>query len=186
MTEKFSRKEKPLKNGRVLLLREAEPEDAENILAFLNCVGGESDYLLFGRDEFTMSPEQERRLIAGLQRQENSLMLLGFIGEELVSVSSLSCFDGRVRTAHRGEIAVSVRKEYWGMGAGRAALEALIGFARRHRLEILQLDVRADNERAVSLYRSLGFETLGRYRRFFKLGGEYFDALCMNLYLEKC
>lgn len=183
MNEKFSPREIRLKNSGFLLLREAGEQDAEQILAYLNRVGGESDNLLFGRGEFSMPPEQERQFLLGLRRQEKSVMLLGFDGGELVSVSSLSCFDGRARIAHRAEIAVSVRKDHWGLGAGRAAMEALIDFARRQGLEILQLDVRADNERAVALYRSLGFETLGRYRRFFKLGEVYFDALCMNLYL---
>lgn len=62
-------------------------------------------------------------------------------------------------------------------------MEALIRFARGQGLEILQLDVRADNGRAIALYESLGFETLGRYRNFLKVQGEYFDAYCMNLYL---
>ena len=62
-------------------------------------------------------------------------------------------------------------------------MEALIGFARNRGLEVLQLDVRADNRRAVALYESLGFEKLGLYRRFFKINGEYFDALSMTLQL---
>lgn len=183
MSEKFPPESVTLKNGCPLLLREAEETDAKDVLAYLNRVGGESGNLLFGRDEFSMPLEQEQQFLTALRKQERSLMLLGLHGGELVSVSSLSCFDGRARTAHRAELAVSVRKDHWGLGVGRAAMEALIGFAGRKGLEVLQLDVRADNDRAVALYRSLGFETLGRYRRFFKIGGEYYDAYSMNLYL---
>lgn len=185
MSPKLAAAEVRLKDGSLLTLREAEEADAEEILAYLNRVGGESDNLLFGEGGFSMPIERERAFLQSLRREERSVMLLGFDGEELVSVSSLSCFSGRERTAHRAEIAVSVRKDHWGRGAGRAAMEALVRFAVSRGIEIIQLDVRADNERAISLYRSLGFETVGRYRGFFKIGGEYFDAYSMNLYLDE-
>ena len=50
-------------------------------------------------------------------------------------------------------------------------------------LEVLQLEVRADNTRAVALYEHLGFEKLGLYRNFMKVNGQGFDAWYMNLYL---
>ncbi len=40
-----------------------------------------------------------------------------------------------------------------------------------------------DNQRAISLYESLGFEACGTYSRFFKIGGIHYDALLMNLSL---
>lgn len=49
-----------LKNGQILMLREAAPDDAPKVLAYLNRVGGESDNLLFGKDGFPMPVERER------------------------------------------------------------------------------------------------------------------------------
>ena len=175
-----------MRDGSLLLLREAEEDDGEEVLRFLNRVGGESDNLLFGKDGFSMPLEQERAFLQSLRAAQRSIMLLGFAEGQLACVSSLSCFDRRERTAHRAEAAVCVRRSFWGRGVGRAAMEALIRFARDRGVEILQLDVRADNDRAISLYRALGFEQVGRYRNFFKIGGEYFDAYSMNLYLDRC
>ena len=169
MNGKFPPWEAPLRDGSLLLLREAEEDDGEEVLRFLNRVGGESDNLLFGKDGFSMPLEQERAFLQSLRAAQRSIMLLGFAEGQLACVSSLSCFDRRERTAHRAEAAVCVRRSFWGRG-----------------VEILQLDVRADNDRAISLYRALGFEQVGRYRNFFKIGGEYFDAYSMNLYLDRC
>ena len=164
----------PRKDGGSLLLREAEEGDAGAVLAYLNQVGGESDNLLFGRDEFAMPLEQERQWIASLRKQEKSILLLGFCEDELSSVASVSAFDRR--GAHRppGGGGGLRKKACWGLGIGRAVMEALIRFARGQGLEILQLDVGGQREghRAV---RILCFETLGRYRNFLKVG-EYFDA----------
>lgn len=41
-----------LKNNKYLILRKSTIWDAKQIIEYLNCVGGESDYLLFGKDEF--------------------------------------------------------------------------------------------------------------------------------------
>ncbi len=105
-----------LKNGKELLIREAEPEDAEKILEYLNIVGGESDNLLFGKDEFTNTLEQEREFLKSQKAEEKSLMLTGWIAGELASVCSLSALTFRVRCAHRGSIAVSCRKKFWNTG----------------------------------------------------------------------
>ncbi|MEA4960851.1 hypothetical protein [Lutispora sp.] len=49
-----------LKNGEKLILRKPKVEDAENMIKYLNLVGGESDNLLFGKDEFRLTVEQEK------------------------------------------------------------------------------------------------------------------------------
>ena len=58
-----------LKDGRALLLLEAEGGDAAQVLEFLNRVGGESDNLLFGENDFPMPADQEAAFLER-QRQE--------------------------------------------------------------------------------------------------------------------
>ena len=67
---------------------------------------------------------------------------------------------------------------HWTEGHG-----SLIAFAKGAGLEVLQLEVRSDNERAVALYEHLGFEKMGLYKKFVKVDGRDFDAWYMNLYL---
>ena len=68
-----------LKNGQTLLLREAAPDDAPRVLAYLNRVGGESDNLLFGKDGFPMPVERERAFLESQRKEEKSIMLAGFV-----------------------------------------------------------------------------------------------------------
>ena len=49
-----------IKDGRVLVIREVAPEDAGAILAYLEEISGESDFLNFGPGEFDMNETQER------------------------------------------------------------------------------------------------------------------------------
>ena len=172
-----------LKDGRTLLLREAEGGDAAQVLEFLNRVGGESDNLLFGENGFPMPADQEAALLERQRQEEKSVMLLGFVGEKLVSIASCDALTARERVAHRASVSITVGKAYWNQGVGRRAMETLIDFAKSGGLEVLQLEVRADNRRAVALYEGLGFERLGLYKKFMKVNGRDFDAWYMNLYL---
>lgn len=43
-------------------IREATPEDAEKIIAYLAQVGGETDYLSFGKEGLPISTERKRNL----------------------------------------------------------------------------------------------------------------------------
>ena len=43
------------------------------------------------------------------------------------------------------------------------------------------LEVRADNAAAVYVYEKLGFRTVGRLERFFRINGQYHAALLMEL-----
>ena len=74
----------------------------------------------------------------------------------------------RRKGAHRARFGLSILKEYWGMGIGRVLMEASIDCARQAGYTQLELEVVADNERAVSLYRCAGFEEYGRNPRGYR------------------
>ena len=58
-----------------------------------------------------------------------------------------------------GNIANTV---YWGLGIGKLLLQAVIDTARQKGIDYLELDVVADNVRAIGLYEHMGFETICR------------------------
>ncbi|WP_243190373.1 hypothetical protein [Clostridium faecium] len=52
-----------LKSGEKLILRRPTVEDAEKIIRYVNIVGGESDNLLFGENEFHLTVEDEKNIL---------------------------------------------------------------------------------------------------------------------------
>ncbi|MYT34090.1 MULTISPECIES: GNAT family N-acetyltransferase [unclassified Streptomyces] len=62
-------------------------------------------------------------------------------------------------------------------GTGRALAAALIADARAAGIEVLTLDARADNARALRLYRSLGFREYGRLPGFVAIGERRWDKV---------
>lgn len=172
-----------LRNGKQLILRNAIAEDAKNIIEYLNIVGSESDNLLFGAGEFKLTVEQESEYIENINKDDNSLMLLGMIDNRIVSVAQITT-PNRRRIAHNSEIAISVKKEYWEIGIGSAVMKELIKFAKDNSsIKNISLGVRASNYNAIKLYEKHGFEKIGIHKNFFYIDGNYYDEILMDLYI---
>ena len=95
---------------------------------------------------------------------------LGFatIASDLSTAAGIDAVGGRYKLRHRAEFGVSVAREYWGLGIGRALLNACIDCARQAGYTQLELDVVADNARAMALYTQAGFTEYGRNPRGFR------------------
>ena len=163
--------------------REAEPSDAGKFLEYCKIVGAETDNLTFGAEGLPFTISQEADFIRKFAGNPGSIMLAAFDEGELIGTGAVSVISGKPRFAHRREIAISVRKDYWGKGVGTGLMNLLLDFAKKSGAEVLELEVRSDNERAIALYNKFGFEKAGRNEKFFKINGEFFSADYMNLYL---
>lgn len=158
------------------------PQDASAILDFLKTVGGESDNLTFGKEGVPFSVESEESYIKSLNENPNSIMLLAKRNGKIVGNASFERISTN-RMNHRGTFGISVLKEEWGKGIGSMLLKAIIDFAKQTGANIISLEVRSDNVRAIKLYEKFGFEKLGTFKGFFKIDDEYIDFDLMNLYL---
>lgn len=172
-----------LKNGMIIKIEKAVKSDAQQVLDYLNIVGGESDNLLFGADEFTMSLEAEENYINNLETSKSSALFVGKIENEIVCIGS-AMTPLRERIAHQADISLTVKKKYWGLGIGTQLMQTIIDFAKQSgTIEILHLGVKCDNVAAINLYKKMGFEEIGRFSNYFKINGKYYDEILMNLYL---
>ncbi len=160
-------------------IRKAKPQDAQSILDYLAIIGSESDNLTFGAEGLGYTLEEETKTIETIALSDNSIMLLGFVDESLVSVANLGG-KSRERMKHYATLGISVRKDYWHQGVGKAMLKKLIEYAMQNPvLEMIDLEVRSDNVHAIRLYTSFGFHQVGIMPKLMKIDGSYFDTLMM-------
>ena len=166
-----------------IIYREAEPSDAGKFLEYCKKVGAETDNLTFGAEGLPYTISQQADYIRKFAGNPGSVMIVAFDEGELIGTGAVSVVSGKPRFAHRSEIAISVRKDYWGKGIGTGIMKVLMDFAKKSGAEVLELQVRSDNEAAISLYKKFGFKKIGQNEKFFKINGEFFSADYMNLYL---
>ncbi len=97
----------------------------------------------------------------------------------------MSCArEHRQKLSHAAVLGLSVLKEHWGIGLGRALTTAIIRETKDIDISRIELGVREDNRAAVALYESLGFEHEGRLRRAFRVDKRLFDDHIMALLLD--
>ena len=165
-----------------IIYREANSTDAEALLLHIKRVGGETDNLSFDSESFNITPEREAKFIKRFAEDKRDIMLIAL--ENGVVVGNAVLEHERIpRYSHRATLSVTVLREYWGRGIGKTLVDMIKERAVRVGTSVISLEVRLDNERAISLYKKCGYKEIGIYEKFFKIRGEYYDALLMQLCL---
>ncbi len=156
----------PLKDGRTLLLRSAEVSDAKIMLDYLHATYQETPYLLQDVQEADrISLEKEERFLENRLNSSNSIMIAGFIDGEHVGNCSFQPAGFADRVAHRCSMGIAMYLKYAGQGIGALFMEELMKQARACGYEIMELEVVEGNERAMRLYKKMGFEVIGLRKR---------------------
>ena len=166
-----------VKGGVELLVRNAVASDARALRETMQRTHVETDYLLSYPDEQSVDDEQEARSLEEAERSGNEVELIAVIDGRIVGSAGVSAVRSRRKVTHRARFGISILKEYWGMGIGRVLMEASIDCARQAGYSQLELEVVADNERAVSLYRRAGFEEYGRNPRGYRSAASGYQEL---------
>jgi RimJ/RimL family protein N-acetyltransferase len=126
----------------------------------------------------TFAAEGAEPLAWFVDRLDAAAVFGAFDGPELVGVAGFFPRQGQ-KEAHKGVLwGMYVRPNARRTGVGRWLVEAVIDHARRE-VEVLQLTVVADNERAKRLYASLGFVEYGVEKNSLKQNGRYWDEVLM-------
>jgi putative acetyltransferase len=122
--------------------------------------------------------------ISGLT--DNDHMLVAEVEENgvkrVVGVASLSVNKSN-RVRHSGSIGLMVAKEYQSVGIGRSLMVNLIDLSDNWLMLIrIELGAFTDNEKAINLYKSLGFEIEGTKKYAIIRNGKYDDEYLMARY----
>jgi RimJ/RimL family protein N-acetyltransferase len=168
---------KNMKNNRIEY-RAPSPDDAPLLLDYLKAVGSESDNLTFD-GTFSVPLEKEREIIELWNRNPKIFVLVAFDGSKVAGMLHLQGSEKK-RISHVGELGISVRKDYWGMGIGTTLIEAMIHWASHNGVSKINLLVREDNDRAIALYSKMGFVMEGCTSRMFCIDGNYIDGIMMG------
>ncbi len=156
-----------LKNGKKALIRNGTGSDGAAVFEVFNLTHTETDYLLSYPDENSYDPEQEAQFLEEKANSPDETELIAIVDGRVAGTAGIGAVGRKQKVKHRAEFGIGVLKEYWGLGLGRALTKACIQCAKDAGYDQLELNVVAENDTAISLYRSLGFEEFGRNPRGF-------------------
>ena len=168
-----------------LLIREAEVEDAAELVSFLNRLSVETDFTSLDRNGILMTDTEMELFLDKQARSENQITLLALLNDEIAGLVNITA-DQRKRVRHIGDLFIVIGKKYWNNGLGSLLLEEVVEWAQASGiLRRLQLTVQTRNQAAVHLYQKNGFVIEGRQERGAYIGeGEFIDVYLMGRLID--
>ena len=168
-----------------LLIREAEPKDAAELVAFLNRVSLETEFTSLDRDGILLTSEEMEIFLNKQASSDNQITLLAFLNDEIAGLINITA-DQRKRVRHIGDFFIVIGKRYWNNGLGNLLLEEVIEWAQASGvLRRLQLTVQTRNLAAVHLYQKHGFVIEGSQERGAYIEeGEFVDVYLMGRLID--
>ena len=156
-----------LKNGKTATLRNGVKSDGSAVYENFNLTHAETDYLLSYPEENSFDSEREGQFLEQKAESANEIEIIAFVDGKVAGTAGIEAVGTKYKVRHRSEFGISVLKEYWGLGIGRALMEACIECAKKVGYTQLELTVVAENTRAIALYQKAGFVEYGRNPRGF-------------------
>ena len=168
-----------------LLIREAEPKDAAELVAFLNRVSLETDFTSLDGDGILLTSEEMEIFLNKQASSDNQITLLAFLNDKIAGIVNITA-DHRKRVRHIGDLFIVIGKRYWNNGLGSLLLEEAIEWAQASGiLRRLQLTVQTRNQAAVHLYQKYGFVIEGRQERGAYIEeGDFIDVYLMGRLID--
>jgi len=161
------------------VLRAATELDASAVLDFRRLTAGETDFLSREPDEICTTIDEQAEFLRKQLHAPEHLFLVADLNCQVVGVVDLTGSDLR-RLAHGATLGISVVREFWNCGIGKALMLAALNWADGRGLTRVSLEVVATNGKAIRLYESMGFIEEGRLRSQHNQGGVYVDSLMMS------
>lgn len=134
-----------------------------------------------------MSLKEEKQWLAGQLKKIKNQKTVFLVAENNDKVAGSTGIDlGMGRQNHVGNLGITIRKDYRGIGLGNYLTEEIIKLAKKElkpRPKIIRLSVFPANKPAINLYRKFGFKKVAAIPRQLQYKGKLFSEIVMLLYL---
>lgn len=143
-----------MSNRSDVTLKMAEATDAQMVLSLLQQINKETNVVMIPELGKLTIADEETNLKEIVDRSD-CCVLLAMLNQVPIGIVTVNPVNDQ---ANAGELGVAVLRDYWSQGIGTMLVdEAIYWYQQFSSLNHLVLDVFAENERAITLYRKLGF-----------------------------
>lgn len=162
-------------------IRAATPDDVDALWDLHKAVIADGRGIV--RDHVSPRERIEQRVAEVLAMPDRAAILVADVGRAVGEVDIQRMGPPFLR--HAVHLGVEVHPDHQRRGLGRALMDGALAWCRANAVHRVELYVRADNERAIPLYRSMGFVEEGRRRHLVRLpDGTHVDDLVFGLLLD--
>ncbi|MGG0642996.1 GNAT family N-acetyltransferase [Sporosarcina gallistercoris] len=160
-------------------IRRVRLEDAKQLCHLIQQVENDSQYMLFGPGERSVTSEQLQSRILAMNGENGSTLIVAESDGKLVGY--LMAIGGSSnRTKHTVYLVVGILTGYRGQGIGTELFEALEKWAKQQNIHRMELTVAQPNEAGIRLYKKMKFTIEGTKRNSLNIDGNYVDEYYMS------
>ncbi|GAA0359636.1 GNAT family N-acetyltransferase [Bacillus horti] len=159
--------------GITYTIRSAVLADAQELSDLRLQIDGETEHLDREKGEAFIDKEGFEQIIKTDSELPRNLFLVAVVNQQIVAFSRC---EGTYlkRFVHKTEFGVGVLQDFWGYGIGKELLNTSIAWADTNGIKKMTLQVLEQNEKALSLYKKLGFEIEGVLKKDKLLSDNHF------------
>ncbi|MGE1032045.1 N-acetyltransferase family protein, partial [Bacillus sp. GKis3/1] len=167
-------------NGLVYTVRSAAETDAEQLSEIRVQIDGETENMDREAGEGFIDKIGFQKIIKTDSDETKNLFLVAEVHNRIVGFSRCEGSNLK-RLSHKVEFGVCILKEFWGYRMGKSLLQQSIHWADENEIKKISLQVLETNEKAIQLYKKLGFEIEGILKNDKKLSDEkYYNTVLMG------
>ncbi|XOK63038.1 N-acetyltransferase family protein [Paenibacillus elgii] len=171
-------------NGLNYTIRSAMEKDAGQLSEVRLQIDGETENMDRERGEAFIDPAGFEQIIKTDTEKPRNLFLVAAVQDRIVGFSRCEGVYLK-RFSHKVEFGVCVLQEFWGYGIGKNLLKESITWADANGIKKMTLNVLETNDKAVELYKKLGFEVEGLLKNDKMLSdGNYYNTIVMGRFNE--
>jgi len=162
-----------------IIIRPPKISDLDSSFEMINSLVEEKAMLTVQKNS---TYKEEEKYLKGIIKEKEAIHLFLIIDGKVAGSAKVS----RLRNGrnHIGELGISLRKEYRGMGLGKKLPKIVIEKAiKKFKLKIIILNVFKKNKTAYYLYKKLGFKEVGLIKGEVKYYDRYEDIITMVKYI---
>lgn len=150
-----------LKNGKNIVIRKPSIDDAEAIINLISAADSETPFLARNPGEFSVTEEQEKIFIKNILSDNDTDWFVAEYDGKIIGQCSVGLAGKNERYRHRAEATFVVLKDFWELGIGGKLMQQCISWCKNKNVLQIELRVISNNERAIKMYVSFGFKTVG-------------------------
>jgi len=170
-----------LKNLKEILIRQAKVEDSHTIVEATRQIAQKPGFFCSQPSELT--DDNVINTITSFLKDKTGIYLVAEYDDQIVGHAFLEPYSLQ-SLKHVADLNIAVHLGWQGQGIGKKLLKHIVLWAKNSGcIEKIQLNVRASNTVAISLYKKMGFEEEGRLKNRVKVKDRYIDDVIMGLNL---
>ncbi len=139
----------------------------------------ETLFLARNPGEFCTPVEREKQIIKNVLADNDAEWFVAEYENKVIGQCSVGLVRRTARYRHRAEVAFVILQDYCNLGIGGKMMEECIKWCEKMSVTQMELDVVKNNEKALKMYQSFGFEIIGTRKNALC----YQDGTCADEYL---